>query len=138
MRRELDQREYRDSHVPVPPRGAGEVVVLPQHRSSKHAPGVLKSYTIWLSTYAQVLYLFIYTYNADEVFSDSDVNLHHMTMARNDTLTIFAAQFMNSSLRFGGVDTKAQFLPIFIGGLPENLRGVLRRKLSDTQNIAYE
>lgn len=66
------------------------------------------------------------TYDVDDVFTDADTTFLDMEMGRNDTPMDFASRLMKSSLRFGGVYTKAQLLPILFGGLPENLRGVLR------------
>lgn len=82
----------------------------------------------------------------DEVFVYADVSLHQMALGRNEIRTTFASRLMKSPLHFGGLDTKAQFLTIFVsrlpenlrGGLPENLRDVVPQKLPDAPNIAYD
>lgn len=67
---------------------------------------------------------------------DAYAILRDMAMAKTNTLTTFAAHVMKSYLLFGGAFTKAQLVPIFISPLPENLRGVVHQKLSNTPEIA--
>lgn len=84
------------------------------------------------------MYLLLDTYGVDKVFDDVDATLRQIAMVKTNNPTTFAARLTKSSLRFGVVYTKSQLVPIFVGGLPENLRGVVRQNLPDTLDIVYE
>lgn len=52
-------------------------------------------------------------------------------------LTKLAATLMSKSLRFGGVCSNLHLHPLFIVGLPDNLRDMARQMMVDDHRVAY-